>query len=597
MVKPMQHAEELQATDVITRLRDEVARHPGDLDAHLILGSALYQAGNYVDSAAAFTSLLSQQPDHPQASLLLARTLARAGQRADALQVLARAQQLDPDNHQLWQVAAALAVDSRHWLQLLRIAQGWVRAHPGSVEAWQGLSRAHFEESRFSEAIAAYAHVQELAPDNPSHLIAAARLAISAQRYQQARQYLDAAQILVPDSAELLYTMGRLHHLTGDLQSAEHYCRRAIAARPGYATAYVELGTLCEGRLDDAEIAVIQQLFAEPAVHPEYRVMLGFTLGEALEQRQQFDRAFAAWETGNDINRRISEQEGMVYQPALIESELALLPEIFRDLDIKLPHLATDHPQPIFVLGMPRSGTTLIESILAAHSSVHGAGELPTLYDIHEELMTVARRDGVDAARDMVRQQAQAWRARYLAALPSFSGNSSPTDTSTGTAVLHKTASVDKQPLNFRSIGLIRLLFPQSPIIYSQRDPMDVGFSIYRHKFAKNWPCAHRLADIGHYYAIHTRIVAMWQARHADAIHVVDHAALVQDPELQIRKLLAFAALEFEAACLSHHKTRRAVATFSAVQVQQPVSARFGGRSANYVKQLSPLHDNLIGNR
>lgn len=566
----------------IARLRDEVARTPGDLNAGLMLGSALYQAGQYADSAAAFRSLLQQHTDHPQALLLLARTLARAGLRGDALQVLARAQRVDPANTQVWQVSAALAADVRDWQQLLHIAQGWTQAHPTAIDAWQALSRAHFEESRFSEAIAVYAQVLALAPDNPSYLTGAARLAIAAQHYGQAHEHLDAAQQLAPDSAELLYSFARLHHLTGELQTAEQYCRRAIAARPGFATAYVELGTLREGRLDDAELTAISKLFDDPAVHPEYRVMLGFTLGDALDHRHQYQQAFAAWDQGNAINRQLSEQEGMIYQPELIESELSLLADIFDDLVIAPDQRATAgssaHRCPIFVLGMPRSGTTLVESILASHSNVLGAGELPTLYDIHEALMTVARQQGIAAARDLLCAQAHAWRSRYLAALPPGPG---------------KTHIVDKQPLNFRSIGLIRLLFPDSPIVYTQREPLDVGFSIYRHKFAKDWPCAHRLADIGHYYRHHVRIMTMWQARHGKAIHVADHAALVRDPERCIRDLLDAAGLDFQPACLTPHKTRRAVATFSAVQVQRPISASFAGRSRHYARQLIALRDAL----
>lgn len=577
----MQRPDAPPAPDLIDRLRAEVARNPGGLDASLMLGSALYQSGNYAESAAVFRSLLNQHPDHPQALLLLARTLARAGHTAEALTVLARAQQVNPANIQGWQVAAALASDIRLWPELLRIGQEWTQAHPGSHQAWQALSRAHFEASRFSDAITAYRRVLALKPDDPAVLIGAARLAIAAGHYAQARSHLDAAQAFAADDPELLYTFCRLHHLSGDLAQAEHYCRRAIAARPGFATAYVELGALCEGRLSDAEIQVIRQLFEDPAIHPEYRVMLAFTLGDALDRRDRHNEAFAAWEQGNDINRRLSEQEGIFYQPELIDSELQLLPVIFDGLHLTLPATDAGHPPPIFVVGMPRSGTTLIESILAAHSQVYGAGELPALYDIHEELMAVARRQGVQAARALVQQQAAGWRQRYLDGLPADTG---------------KSCVVDKQPLNFRSIGLIRLLFPQSPIIYVQRDALDVGFSIYRHKFAKDWPCAHRLADIGHYFSVHARIVAHWQRCHVDALHVVDYATLVRDPTTGIEQLLGFVDLDLEPACLSHHNTRRAVATFSAVQVQRPISARYSGRSAHYVKQLSALRDALVNN-
>ena len=494
--------------------------------------------------------------------------------------MMAKADQTAPHSDQAWQMSAGQAVRDRNWQKLLVIAQHWTQAQPCVIEAWQTLSRAHFEQSRFAEAIHAYQHVLTLAPDEPAHLVSAARIAIAAQRYRQARDFLDQAQAVQPDSPVLLYTFGRLYHLTGELELAEACFRQVIAAHPGFATAYVELGALCEGRLNDTEIDAIKRLFNNPAVHPEYRVMLGFTLGDALDRRNQCEAAFAAWDQGNEINRRISAQEGMFYQPELIESDLALLPDIFDNL---VPASATrtchqSQPCPVFVLGMPRSGTTLVESILASHTDVHGAGELPTLYDIHETVMNVARQQGIEAARKLVRDQAGAWRTRYLAALPSVSG---------------KTHIVDKQPLNFRCIGLIRLLFPDSPIIYTRRNPLDVGFSIYRHKFAKDWPCAHQLTDIGHYYRHHTRIVEMWQARHATSMHVVDHAALVSDPQQCIRDLLDAARLDFQPACLAPHKTRRAVATFSAVQVQRPISGSFAGRSQKYLRQLVPLHEAL----
>lgn len=575
----MEPSEESNQAEIIKRLRYKVARNPGDLDAGLLLGSVLYKTSHYEESASVFKSLLAQYPDHPQALLLLARTAARSGRVTDALNVLARAQEVSPDNPQVWQVATALAIEQRDWLELLRVARGWTGAHPDSREAWQAQSRAWFEESQFSEAIAAYERVLALEPENPSFLIDAARIAIAAHNYAGAQRHLDAAQKISPDSADLLYTLGRLYHLTGKLDAAEDCFRRVIALRPRFAPAYVELGTLCEGRLVNAEIRMIRQMFEDATVHPEYRVMLGFTLGNALDRREgSAEEAFAAWDAGNEINRRISEQEGIFYQPELVESELELLPELFRKLDYPLEHSVCEHPRPIFVLGMPRSGTTLIESILAAHSGVHGAGELPTLYDIHEELMGVARSQGVEAARELLRSEAAGWRQRYLAALPPVDG---------------KPNVVDKQPLNYRSIGLIRMLFPESPIIYTRRSPMDVGFSIYRHKFSKNWPCAHRLADIGHYYGIHARLAACWEERHKGAIHSVDHAALVRDPEKRIRELLAYTGLEFEAACLSHHKTKRAVATFSAVQVQQPVSDAYSNRAARYADKLVPLRDAL----
>ncbi|MBT8148095.1 MAG: tetratricopeptide repeat protein, partial [Gammaproteobacteria bacterium] len=397
----MQRPEAIPVSEVIRLLRNKIARNPGDLDAGLMLGSALYKTGDLAGSASAFKALLSQQPGHSHALLLLARTEARSGHITEALEVLAHAQQVDASNTQAWQVAAALASDARKWPELQRIGSGWTKAHPTSHEAWQTLSRAYFEESQFSEAITAYAKVLDLQPGDPSVLIGAARLEIAAQQYQQARRHLDAARNIAPDSPELLYSLCRVHHMTGELDAAEDYCRRAIAARPGFATAYVELGTLREGRLNDTEIQAVDKMFKDESVHPEYRVMLGFTLGDALDRKGELERAFNTWDEANNINRKISEQEGFVYQRQIVEREAELLAGIFANsVELNPGALSTDGPRPIFVVGMPRSGTTLIESILASHSEVYGAGELPTLYDIHEELMAVARDQGIETARE-----------------------------------------------------------------------------------------------------------------------------------------------------------------------------------------------------
>lgn len=571
----MQQPEPGQVTQEVTQLRQAFARQPGDLDLGLMLGSVLHGVKDYSGSALVLQDVLRQHPDHHQTLMLLARSLARMGKIAQALEILAQAQKHEPSSSQAWQVGAALAAQINDWPELLRIARHWTVFHPKEIAAWQALSRAHFEASRFREAILAFESVLSLEPKNPAHLVSAARLQIAAANYDSARNFLSAARELAPDSGELLYTLSRLYHMTGELVLAEEFCLRAIAALPQFAPAYVTLGVLREGRLKDHEIELISRLFHDPSTHPEYRAMLGFTLGDAFDRKGEFDAAFNFWDIANQINGEISEREGIRYIPEAFEEECRLLAALFAEpISLSISTQASPKVDPIFIIGMPRTGTTLIESVLASHSTVFGAGELPALYDIHEELMAELRAHGVAAARELIQTQAQVWRKRYFDALPPLGG---------------ALRVVDKQPLNFRSVGLIRVLFPDSKIIYTRRAAIDVGLSIYRHKFSKNWPCAHNLRDIGHYYGVHERICELWRQLYPGAMYIADHATLVSDKESEIRRLLMFAGLDFEAACLMPHKTKRPIATFSSVQVQQPVSAMYSNRAAPYISHLMPL--------
>ncbi|ALO46369.1 tetratricopeptide repeat-containing sulfotransferase family protein [Pseudohongiella spirulinae] len=476
--------------------------------------------------------------------------------------------------------AATTAARLRDWPELARIADNWAAIDPSCVEAWQHLSRAWFEQSCFAEAITAFNQVLQLEPDNHSHHISTARLAMAAQDYALARHHLSIAESAQPQSGEVCYALSRLHYLTGELELSEHYCLQTIKTRPDFPPAYVNLGMLREGNLEDDHVQTIIRLFNDTRVHPEYRTMLGFTLGDALDRREQTQAAFDAWQQANEVNRAISEQEGFKYQPEQQETELQLLKEIFAT-PITSDWLAERNPDralPIFVLGMPRSGSTLVESVLASHSDVSGGGELPGLQIIYEEIMQTARQQGTAVARHLISTRAGAWREQYLHALP---------DGQSARWV------VDKQPLNFRLIGLIRILFPESPVIYTQRDAVETGFSIWRHKFAKNWPCAHRLPDIGHFLALHAATMDMWQQQSEQLIHIVKHEDMVQQPETVIKNLLKHCSLQEQSDCFSPHKSKRAVATFSAVQVKKPISAKYLDRSSRYANNLVELNQAL----
>jgi len=507
---------------------------------------------------------------------MLAREKTRAGNLPEALSLLIEVNRTDPDNTDAWSLACTLAAKLRNWSLMMQTAGAWTRYSPESVQAWQSLSHACFEQKLLVDSLAAFDNVLALEPNNYRHRVSAARIATAAEKFEIAKQHLNQAEKMNPGSCEVLLASCRLNYLTGEFAQAESDCRKALAISPNLAPAYITLGQLTQGKLSDNEISTLQRLLAVPRLHLEYKASLYFTLGDALDCKGEINGAFAAWQEANRVNLHISRQEGIRYQRSHQEEEVDIIKALFPDDDQSSSPVteSTGKAQPIFVLGMPRSGTTLIESVLASHSTVQGGGELPVLTEIHDELIALARRIGVSEAREAMTCKMDHWRERYLSALPDKGQTQ---------------WVVDKQPLNYRSIGLIKLLFPELPIIATERHVLDVGLSIYRHDFTKNWPCAHRLEDIGHYLGIHDQIMSHWASTCSNSFHAVNHSSVVANPEKEISKLLSFAGLAEEPACFAPHKTKRSISTFSAVQVRQPVSAAFSGRAQRYIPHLEPL--------
>ncbi|GGG53404.1 sulfotransferase [Pseudohongiella nitratireducens] len=523
-------------------------------------------------------SLAVHQMTGSRDAWMLARAQARAGNLPEALSLLTEVSRMEPENTEALSLACSLAAKLRNWSMMMQTAGAWTRSSPESVQAWQSLSHACFEQKQFVDAIAAFDVVISLDPENYRHRVSAARIATAAEQYDSARAHLAVATKISPESSDVLLASCRLNYLTGELEQAEEDCRKALKINPNLAPAYITLGQLRQGKLSTDEIGDLRRLLAVPRLHPEYKASLFFTLGDALDATRDVAGAFTAWQEANRVNLHISRQEGIRYNRARQEEETEIIRALFPDVKgnelAASPSKNCDKVQPIFVLGMPRSGTTLIESILASHSNVSGAGELPALPEIHDELIALARRIGAWEAREVISCKIDHWRERYLAALP---------DSGNGGWV------VDKQPLNFRSIGLIRMLFPESPIIATQRDVLEVGLSIYRHDFSKNWPCAHRLEDIGHYMGVHHRIMQHWTQCNASNFLVVEHKKMITNPKKEISRLLDYSGLAEELACFEPHKTKRSISTFSAVQVRQPVSSAFSGRAQPYISYLEPL--------
>ena len=301
-------------------------------------------------------------------------------------------------------------------------------------------------------------------------------------------------------------------------------------------------------------------------------MQLGFGLGKAFAELGEHARAFDYWRAANGCQRRLS--------PYDVRQAVQLMKSMQQVFDASLLSRAEGSrergPVPIFVLGMPRSGTSLVEQILAAHPAVFGAGE--------QEIVGRLGAQAASAPADLARLEANDWARlgeRYLQQIR---------DLSAGEPFV-----VDKLPTNFLYIGMIRMMLPEARIVHCQRDPMDTGLSCFRNHFmAPGLDFSCDLEDIGIYYRHYRSLMAHWDQVLPGEIHAIRYEDLVADPEAQIRRLLRFCGLPFEAQCLAFHRVERMVATASMAQVRQPIHSGSVGAWRRYEAQLQPLKAALV---
>jgi tetratricopeptide (TPR) repeat protein len=421
----------------------------------------------------------------------------------------------------------------------------------------------HHVAGRINDAVVRY---QQALLRRPNYADAHNNLAValvSLGKVDDALTHFERAIELKPTSAESHNNLGSWLAAQGRIDAAVTHFGRAIALRPDYAEAHFNRAEIRTFRAGDAELAELEALAAKsdsPFVH--------FALGKALEECGDFARAFEHLNIGNAAKRRqISYDEKSAAQ--LFERTRAVFHRGLFEQSVGEPSQV-----PVFVLGMPRSGSTLIEQILASHPQVHGAGELTALEQAVNSVLgsvqypeCVARLDAATLRR--VGQE-------YIARLPRLEDG--------------KTLVVDKLPGNFLNIGLIRLVLPGARIIHTLRDPMDTCVSCYSKLFTVSQHFCYELGELGRHYRRYRELMDYWRAvLPAGTILDVSYEDVVEDLEGQARRMIAYCDLPWDERCIEFHKTRRPVATASAVQARKPLYRSSLQRWRRYESQLDPL--------
>jgi tetratricopeptide (TPR) repeat protein len=371
--------------------------------------------------------------------------------------------------------------------------------------------------------------------------------------------------------------MGHLLKTLGRQAEGIAAYRKAIEQRPNFGEVHWSLANLKTFRFSDEEVADMQRRLREEALDDDARVHFLFALGKALEDRGDYTEAFARYAEGAQVNRMRVSYDSLDTELINARIRTTFSTEFITQRSAPWSHT----PVPIFIVGLPRSGSTLIEQILASHSQCEGTAELP------------------DVSRTIAQLNASSPDARYPEALQ-------PLDATAlhqlGANYLERTERhrkglpyfTDKMPNNFPSIGLIHLVLPEAVIIDARRHPLDSCFGTFKQHFAHGQTFSYDLEEIGEYYLEYRRMMRHWRQVLPGKVLEVRYEDMVADQEKQTRRLLAHAGLPFEDSCLRFWETERAVRTASSEQVRQPIYSSSVNHWRHFRKELAPLIE-LLG--
>ncbi|MCH8169401.1 MAG: tetratricopeptide repeat protein [Proteobacteria bacterium] len=499
---------------------------------------ALFERGRHREALARGTALAERYPDAPPILTILGAVNAVMGRLDAAAACLTKALRLDPDD----------------------------------AEAHNSLGNVLSELGQPEQAMASYARALRLNPDYAEAHNNLGKFLNDLGKHEQAVASYARALRLRPDYAEAHYNLAIALGELGRHDEAVASFTKALRIKPDYAKVYENLGRIRKYHKDDPRIARMRALLADRAIGESDTMLLGFALGKAHDDIGDAETAFQHFLEGNRLRKK---QLG--YDIASDRRLFRRIKSIFSEDESptveEIEPAAGGRKQPIFIVGMHRSGTTLVEQILSSHSQVHGADEIHAMNRIVAPLtLDVDNAHHGRLTGDLIRHI----RIEYLTELDNL-GDGEPRVT-------------DKMPLNFRWIGFILTAMPEARIVNLQRDPVATCWSVFKQYISNDSVgYAYDLVDIAEYYKLYIGLMDFWRGKFPNRIYDLDYEALTENQEEETRKLLEYCNLDWEAQCLEFHKTERAVRTPSSVQVRQAIYQGSSQAWRKYETQLQPM--------
>ncbi len=501
----------------------------------LVALSNNYQKGHYKIAIKLGALLTQNYPDHPFAWKILGASLYRAGKIKESVLVNRKLVELSPKDS---------------------------NAHNNLANSLQGIGELHAAELSYKKAIS-LDQDSALAHSNLANTL------FALNNYEEAELHYKKAISLKYDDFEVHHNFGNMHANLGRSGEAKVCYETAIKINPSYARSHRVYSMIKHFKSKDKQYLTMQKLYSDKQISDYQRCEICFALAKASEDLKEYKQAFQFLSEGNGIRKKILNYDN--------RQDFELFREIKSSFSkIVMSSLKIDQPmnslKPIFIVGMPRSGTTLVEQIIACHSSVTGAGELTFVSDFGE---SIAR--GID---DYGKDELMSFRQKYMKGLEKVSDN--------------KLVVVDKMPLNFRYLGLISIAFPDAKIVHVKRHPAATCWANYKNFFISNglgycWD----LSDISSYYSLYEGLMEFWEKAFGERIYNLDYDLLTVNQDAETRRLINYLDLEWEDECLKPQDNKQVVRTSSHFQVREKVYQGSSQKWKRFKPFLNGIFDHL----
>lgn len=533
-----------RAEEALPHCQEAVRLQPDMAALHHNLGNVLRAMERYVEARASYLEALRLDPDLATAHAHLGLTMAREGQANEALAWVRRAAELEPDNASFQEI----------------------------------LAEVHMEREEPGEAIEHFEQALALSDEpKPGVHLSLGWAKQEEGRLDEARVHYEKALELQPDSAAAHLNIGGLAEEQGRMEDAEAAFRTAMRIQPQFPIPHARLATLLRGKLTDDDLAALEQRLADPRIAPGPRARLLFGLAHVLDSRGEHARAADCLREANALSKEQA-RGNREYVPTEHERFIGGLIQAF-DAGFFAQVAGSGHEsrRPIFIFGLPRSGTTLVEQVLSSHSAIHGAGELRLARQTFEAIPAALNRPGppLEAAPLLDAPALRRLGERHLEKLRALVGDRAD-------------RVADKMPDNYMYLGLLSVVFPRATFIHCRRDLRDIAVSCWMTDFRSiRW--ANDPEHLASRFRQYRRVMDHWESVLPATIHHVDYEETVEDLESVARRLVAACGLAWEPACLEFHRNERPIRTASVTQVRQPVYKRSVARWKKYEAELGDL--------